>query len=92
LTDGQDELVLPSVTYLNVALAREGIYFVPRAAPREHHSIYFYDFKTKQVTPILRLTGGVSEGLALSPAGRSLLYTQIDSTVSDLMLVEDYRR
>ena len=92
LTDGRDEQILPSVTYMNVALARDGIYFIPRADPGEHHSVDFFSFKTKQVTPIIRLTGAVSEVLALSPDGRSLLYTQIDSTISDLMLVEDYRR
>ncbi|HEY2012438.1 MAG TPA: winged helix-turn-helix domain-containing protein [Bryobacteraceae bacterium] len=92
LTDGRDERILPSVTYMNVALARDGIYFIPRAVPGEYHSVYFFGFKTKQVTPIIRLTGAVSEGLTLSPDGRSLLFTQIDSSISDLMLIEDYRQ
>ena len=92
LTDGRDEQILPSVTYMNVAAVRDGIYFIPRAEAGERHSVNFFSFKTKQVTPIVRLTGAVSEGLAVSPDGRSLLYTQIDSTISDLRLVEDYRR
>jgi Tol biopolymer transport system component len=92
LTDGRDERVLSSVTYLNVALAPKGIYFIPRPAPGDSYSVCYFSFKTKQVTHITRLTGPVSEGLALSPDGRSLLYSQIDSKVSDLMLVEDYRR
>jgi hypothetical protein len=77
---------------MNVALAREGVYFVPRPDPGEHEAIYFFDFHQKQIKPVIFLTGAVSEGLALSPNGKSLLYTQIDSSVSDLMLVEDYRR
>ena len=92
LSDGKDEQILPSVTYMNVALAREGIYFIPRAVPGEHEAVYFFSFQTKEITPVVRLTGTVSEGLALSPDGRSLLYTQIDSRIGDLMLVEDYRR
>lgn len=92
LTDEQDERVLPSVTYLNAAIGREGIYFIPRAVAGEPYYVCFLSFKTKQVERIIRLTAPVSEGLALSPDGRWLLYTQIDSTASDLMLVDDYRR
>jgi len=92
LSDGWDEQVLPSVTFLNVALARDGIYFIPRADSPRHHSVEFLNFHTNQTSPVVDLTGRVSEGLALSPDGRTLLYTQIDSKISDLMLVEDYRR
>jgi hypothetical protein len=35
--------------------------------------------------------GNVDFGLGASPDGRTILYTRVDSTVNDLMLVSDFR-
>ena len=91
LADGYDELVLPSVTFWNVALAPEGIYYIPRADSGGHYFVYFFDFRTAKSWIITRLSGVVSEGLAVSPDGHSLLFSQIDEQRSDLMLVEHFR-
>ena len=37
------------------------------------------------------MTAGIYYGIALSPDGRTLLYSQIDDAGSDLMLVENFR-
>ncbi|HEY3840972.1 MAG TPA: hypothetical protein VGL72_30590 [Bryobacteraceae bacterium] len=91
LADGQDEPVLPSVTFWNVALSPDGIYYIPRADSEGHHSVYFFDLQTGKSSLITRLSGMVSEGLAVSPDGHSLLFSQIDEQRSDLMLVEHLR-
>jgi Tol biopolymer transport system component len=91
LANGHDEQILPSVTFLNVEVTRDGIYFVPRADSEGHHSVFFFNFRTGKISPIVRLSGRVSEGLAVSRDGRSLLFTQIDEQRSDLMLVEGFR-
>ncbi len=91
LVDAQDESVLPSVTFWNVAFVREGIYFIPRADSEGHYSVCFYNFRTRQTSPVIGLTGRVSEGLAVSPDGRTLLFTQVDEQRSDLMLIDAFR-
>ncbi len=91
LAGGRDEPVLPSVTFLNVAIVPGGIYFVPRAGPGGRTSVNFLSFRTGVVSPVVPLTGPVSEGVAVSPGGRTLLYTQIDGQRSGLMLVENFR-
>jgi Tol biopolymer transport system component len=91
LADGQDEPVLPSVTFWNVALVPEGIYYIPRADSEGHHGVYFFDFRTAKSSVVTRLSGAVSEGMAVSPEGHSLLFSQIDEQRSDLMLVENFR-
>jgi hypothetical protein len=53
--------------------------------------VFFFNFRTGKISPIVRLSGRVSEGLAVSRDGRSLLFTQIDEQRSDLMLVEGFR-
>jgi Tol biopolymer transport system component len=90
LNDGEDELVLPSVTFSNFAVARDGVYFIPIIDSEGGWTIHFLSLRTSKSTPILRLTGQVSEGLAVSPDGRSLLYTQLDEQKSDLMLINSF--
>jgi eukaryotic-like serine/threonine-protein kinase len=88
---GEETPVLPSVTFLNFAIAKEGIYFIPRADAEGRYSIHFFSFSALKSWPVLPLTGGLSNGLSVSPDGRTLLYAQRDETKSDLMLVENFR-
>jgi Tol biopolymer transport system component/DNA-binding winged helix-turn-helix (wHTH) protein len=69
----------------------------------DHHGIYFiaparriayYRFATGDITPIAALAkepGVLNTGLALSPDGRWLLYSQLDRSGADIMLVENFR-
>jgi Tol biopolymer transport system component len=75
------------------AVLADGIYFVsPAAAARP--ALKFYSFATRRVTQL-----GVLErdplqgppGLTVSPDGRSILYPQTDQSISDIMLVENFR-
>jgi Tol biopolymer transport system component len=75
------------------AMQDKGIYFVaPVASARP--AIKFFSFATHRVTQL-----GVLErdplqgpaGLTISPDGRWLLYAQVDQSVSDLNLVENFR-
>jgi len=69
----------------------------------DHHGIYFiaparriayYRFATGDITPIAALAkepGVFNTGLALSPDGRWLLYSQLDRSGADILLVENFR-
>ncbi len=93
---GQATKVLDGLSsYLNIAIVGNGLYFVPQKAEAAM-SIQFLDFETGQIKPVanlekrLRLDGN-SAGLAVSPDGRWILYSQLEQSGSELMLVENFR-
>jgi serine/threonine protein kinase/Tol biopolymer transport system component len=67
-----------------------GIYFVSADTPK---SIRYFDFVTKQVRQVFNLEKEYVVGLAVSPDGRWILYTQPTGAEanSDIMLVDHLR-
>jgi hypothetical protein len=73
------------------AVGSHGVYFVPSAAPP---SLHFFDFGTHQVRrtiqfpqpPVVSLPG-----LAVSPDGRWILYSEVDEDNADIMLLENFQ-
>jgi hypothetical protein len=74
--------------YYIVALER-GIYYIDQ--PAGEARLRFFDFATGRPTTVARNLGDVTSGLTASPDGRTILYTRRDSSVDDLMLVENFR-
>jgi hypothetical protein len=96
-SDGGDEVrIVDSVRFGYWAVVPNGIYFidfdVPADAPRP---VRFLDFQSRQVRQIGAVEKTVSwtntPGFAISPDSRWLLYTSLESTDADLMLVDDFR-
>jgi dipeptidyl aminopeptidase/acylaminoacyl peptidase len=85
------EYPVPSMPLLswvgNWSVSHDGIYFFPAD---DFRMLSFYSFTTKQVRPILK-TGFVANGSSVSPAGRYILYAQVDESRGDIMLVNDFR-
>lgn len=75
------------------AVQDDGIYFVaPVASARP--AIKFFSFATHAVAQLGVLDRDPLQGapgLTISPDGRWLLYAQVDQSVSDLMLVQNFR-
>ncbi len=75
------------------AVVERGIYFATAEQP-ERPLIEFFDFATGQVTPVAVLERGIERamsGLAVSPDGRWLIWSQLDQVGSDIMLMENSR-
>jgi Tol biopolymer transport system component len=94
---GQATKILEGLSnYLNLAIVDEGIYFVPQQGMASGYSIQFLNLGTKQIRRIanfekpLDLDPDVG-GLAYSPDGRWILYTQVDQAGAELRLVENFR-
>lgn len=90
---GEETKVLdrPGSLY-NWALTRTGIYFLDKTAdPRG--TIEFFEFATRKTTPVFNLEKPASAfgGFALSPDGKSLLYSQLEVEDSSIMLVKSFR-
>jgi Tol biopolymer transport system component len=95
---GQATKVLEGLShYLNLAIVEEGIYFVPQQAMASGYSIQFLNLGTKKIRRIanfgkpldLDIEIGIG-GLAYSPDGRWILYTQVDQAGAELRLVENF--
>ncbi len=74
----------------NWAVTNDGIYFIRRepAGP----TIRFYSFVAGWSSPIATLDDVPEQpSLAVSPDGRTLLYTHMDRNESDILLVEDFQ-
>jgi serine/threonine protein kinase len=87
---GEERQVLPFVAWRAFSLIHEGIYFIAGPGAVGKSSIQFLSFATGKVKTVALTSGLLVEGLAVSPDGRSILFSQIDQSVSDLMLVEHF--
>ena len=94
--DGTDETLLEKMpTVLDEAAwwpFGSGIYFIDETK-NDSNELDFFDLKTSQISHLYRLPKLAFQwvgGLAISPDGGSLLYSQIDENSSDLMLIENF--
>ena len=76
---------------MNFRIAENGIYFMPATLPGAPQTVQFYAFADRSTRIIARLDKPACLGFALSPDGRSFLYSQLEQQPSDLMLVENFR-
>ena len=91
LDGGQEiEILDPLSNPWNFAVAKEGIYFLPTSEATGGVPVEFFSFATGEIKTVATVGKAVWVGLAVSPDGRTILYTQIDQQGSDLMLVENF--
>jgi hypothetical protein len=91
VSGGEESQVLPSVVWRTFHLVNEGVYFISEPAADGKSSVQFLSFATGKVKTVAPITAPPSSGLSVSPDGRSLLFSQVDESGSDLMLVENFR-
>ena len=103
---GEPVKLIEDVTERAFSVLKEGIYYIeqrPRPAtpqpslatarPSSHAvaRLRFFSFASQRPTTITDLAGTISLGLSASPDGRMVLFSAIDSSANDLMLVENFR-
>jgi len=94
---GGDEVpVLGSVRFGYWAVARHGIYFIDFDVPNDaSRPVRSFNFQTRQVTEVGRIEKTVrwsnTPGFTISPDSRWLLYSSLESTDADLMLLDNFR-
>lgn len=71
------------------AVVEKGIYYICNAAGENR--LEFFSFATRKSTLVAGNLGRTIPGLTASPDGRTVLYSRLDSSVDDLMLVENFR-
>jgi hypothetical protein len=87
---GQPVKVLEGVVERAFVVLERGIYYVDRSSGEAR--LQFFDFATGKSTTVAGGLGQIRAGLlSASPDGRTILYSRVDSSVTDLMLVENFR-
>lgn len=81
-TDGHRERIIPQLHGIFFAPAFDGVYFHRR------RSIYQWNANTGQTTEVFTPPKPMGIGMALSPDGKNLLFTQIESQETDLYLID----
>ena len=80
--------VLEGLVYGNFAMIDRGMYYLDR---RSDPRLQYFDLGTRKITTVATGLGIVGFGLTASSDGRTILYSRTDSSVDDLMLVENFR-
>ncbi|MFL6353147.1 MAG: protein kinase domain-containing protein [Bryobacteraceae bacterium] len=89
---GEETKVLDSVNPSTLwTVGTKGIYFFTTADDKGRSDLCLYEFATSKTTKVLTVERSVDFGLAVSPDGGSILYTQLDEAGSNLMLVENFK-
>jgi Tol biopolymer transport system component len=76
------------------AVVENGIYFADETASSGPGSIMFYDFASRKVRLVSRVDKPfivADSAFAVSPDRRSILYTQIDQSGSDIYILDRIR-
>jgi serine/threonine protein kinase len=77
------------IYYIERPSGEEGTYYIDR--PSGETRLQYFDFATRTSTTVARNLGNVDVPLTASLDGRTILYAREDSSVDDLMLVENFR-
>ena len=77
------------------AVTSTGIYLVDIPEPGAHAGIYFLDLNTRAITRIAEMEKQpirADSAFAVAPDGRTILYTQVDQSGSDIMIADNWVR
>ncbi len=88
---GEETRVIPNIYRYNYAITLQGIYYVPLPDAGRTSSVRYLNFATGASNEVVKIEKPVDLGLAVSPDGHSLLFTQLDYAGQDLMLVENFK-
>ena len=86
---GEPVKVLDGVLWFNLWVLEKGAYYIDRLG--DETRLQYLDFASGTSTTVARNLGDVGSGLTASSDGRSILFTRVDSSTDDLMLVENFQ-
>ena len=81
--------VTEGVNSTSFAVTNGGIYYLEQAAGETR--LQYFDLATRKTITVAGNLGTADSSLAASADGRTILFTRVDSSVNDLMLVENFR-
>jgi Tol biopolymer transport system component len=101
VSGGAPERVLEGVVRAAFTVLEGGIYYIDRPSgaggllftdqPSGETRLQYFDFATRSTRTVVRGLGNVFLGLTASGDGRTILYSRVDSSVDDLMIMDNFR-
>jgi Tol biopolymer transport system component len=89
ISGGQPIKILDGLIWFNYSVGDKGIYYIDRL--ENDNRLQYFNFGTGKSTMVAHNLGEVSAGLTATSDGKTILFTRVDSSVDDLMLVENFR-
>jgi len=86
---GTPEKMAEGVVWRAFAVVDRGVYYIDQDSGVTR--LQFLDIASRRTTTVARGLGDIRYGLTASRDGRTVLYTRVDSTIDDLMLVQNFR-
>jgi Tol biopolymer transport system component len=86
---GEPVKVLDGVVWFNFCLVENGAYYIDRFEGETR--LRYLEFATGRSTTVARNLGEVGAWMTASRDGRTILFTRVDSSTDDVMLVDDFR-
>ena len=91
LDSGIESKIVPNtVGFECFAMGKRGLYF-ERGGVASGFTISFMSFSDHVVRDVVTINAPVGDGITISPDERSIVYSQIDHSGSDLLLVENFK-
>jgi len=89
LKTGEVERLVEDVIPTTFAVIDGGIYYLQQISANAR--IKYFNLATRRSTLIAENIGDATYGISTTPDGRSIFFSRVDSSVDDLMLVENFR-
>jgi Tol biopolymer transport system component len=87
--DGPPQKVLDAIVWYNYCLVDRGIYYIDQN--ENETRIQFFDFVTNKTITVANNLGEIMPGMTTTADGKTILYSRVDSSIDDLMLVDNFR-
>ena len=81
--------ILDGVVLAAFAVLDQGIYYIDRTSAEAR--LQYFDLAARKSTTVAHDLGNVFLGLTASPDGRTIFYSRLDSSLDDVMLVDNFR-
>jgi dipeptidyl aminopeptidase/acylaminoacyl peptidase len=86
---GLFDVVERGIYYIDRTAGETGAFFTDRSGGMSR--LQFFDFETRRSTTVADNLGAVGFGLSATPDGRVILFSRTDSSINELMLVDNFR-
>jgi eukaryotic-like serine/threonine-protein kinase len=101
IAGGTPVKILDGIARGNVDVIEGGIYYVEQVSGEtggfatertgRETRLQYFDFSTRRSTTVAHNLGTVGLGLSASRDGRTVFFSRVDSSVDELMIVDDFR-
>jgi Tol biopolymer transport system component len=89
IAGGTPERMADGVNSTGFVVLDRGVYYLERVAGQGR--LQYFDLNTRVTSTVASNLGAIDFGLDVSADGKTILFTRLDSSVSDLMVVENFR-